>query len=72
MEITKIQLDKNLYQDVKNTSRFIGVDAEEIINRALVLYLDSVQQITALNQEFQAWDVLSDEALIGMEDTVKK
>ncbi|MFH1712988.1 MAG: hypothetical protein ABH896_02265 [Candidatus Jacksonbacteria bacterium] len=67
----QIQLKENLYNDVKTASRFIGVDEEELIDRALLFYLNSIQAKMDLEKELKAWDYLSDEALMSMDAGLK-
>jgi len=67
----QIQLKENLYDDVKTASRFIGVDEEELIDRALLFYLNSIQAEMDLEKELKAWDYLSDEALMSMDAGLK-
>lgn len=63
----QIQLNKNIYHDVREVSRFMGVDEEELIERALMVYLKSIDQMFSLRKELSAWDALSDEAFVSME-----
>lgn len=67
----QVQLKENLYNDVKTASRFIGIDEEELIDRALLFYLNSIQADIDLEKELKAWDSLSDEALINMDAGLK-
>ena len=61
-----IQIKEKLRKDIKKASKALGVGEQEIIDRALLLYLVSIQQNLELENEFRAWDMLSDEALQGM------
>lgn len=44
----------------------MGIREKELINRALLLYLESAKKIFDVAREFNAWDSLSDEALSGL------
>ena len=66
----QVELTKNLQHTIRNTSRLMGLNEQELINRALTLYLKSVEQIVSLNDELRAWDILSDEALIDAEQNI--
>ena len=66
----QVELTKNLQHTMRNTSRLMGLNEQELINRALTLYLKSVEQIVSLNDELRAWDILSDEALIDVEQNI--
>ena len=62
----QIQLEKKLNKRVQDASKAFGVDQNQLIKQALLLYLDSVQKSFDLKKEFDAWDSLSDEALHNM------
>jgi len=44
-----------------------GYWQKKLIDRALILYLESIRQWSDLFKEFDAWDKLSDEALLKFE-----
>lgn len=60
--LTNTTLDK----DIKTASQALGITQKDFINRALVLYLDSVRGMLDLEAEFKAWDDLSDESWRNM------
>jgi len=60
-----------LHKDIKKTSELLGIQEREFIDRALLLYLESVRNILELQREFRAWDELSDEALANMSVRIK-
>ena len=62
----QIQLEKKLNKRVQDASKAFGVDQNQLIRQALLLYLDSVQRSSDLKREFDVWDTLSDEAFHGM------
>ena len=66
----QIQLTKNLQLTMRNTSRLMGLDEQELINRALTLYLKSVEQVVSLHDELRAWDIVSDEAFRDTEQNI--
>lgn len=57
----------SLYNDIKETSHTMGVDEQELVERAILFYLNTIKEHTALRQEFDIWDRLSDEAFVSME-----
>lgn len=59
----QIQLEKKLNKRVRDASKIFGVDERQLVKRALLLYLDSLQKSFDLKREFDAWEALSDEAL---------
>ena len=66
----QIQLTKNLQHTMRNTSRLMGLDEQELVNRALMLYLKSVEQVVFLHDELRAWDIASDEAFRDTEQNI--
>ncbi len=62
-------LREDLNKRINDTSKRIGVSKKELIDRAIVFYLDSVQHTMKLKEELDAWDVLSDEVLKFSEQT---
>lgn len=67
----EIKVKEKLHKDIKNTSELLGIKEQELIDRALFLYLESVKGILELEREFKAWNELSDEALINMSARLK-
>lgn len=63
----RIQIREQLQGDLKKASQVMGVREREIVDRALLFYLKSIRDHGNPEKEFQAWDVLSDEALTRME-----
>lgn len=49
-------------------SRELGVHEENLIQRAVLFYLDAIQKQVDLKQEMNEWDMLSDEALTNFEE----
>ena len=56
-------LEKKIRRDVSEFSRKMGIKEKELVDRALLLYLDSIKKILDMENEFRAWDKLSDGAL---------
>ena len=48
-------------------SKVLGVDENELVNRAVLLFLKNVREQTDLQEEINAWNAASDEALIKMD-----
>jgi hypothetical protein len=63
----KITMHKQLEQEMRRASEVMGVSEEELAERAMRFYLASIHQELELEQELQAWDQVSDEALLNME-----
>ena len=63
----EIEISKELDKRLVEISEDLGLDKEEIVNRAILLYMDSIEKMLSLKKEMNAWDKLSDEALENFE-----
>ena len=63
----QIQIPKDMGEKLSKVSEILGFKKEEIVDRALLLYIDTIQKQLDLKQEFKDWDRLSDEALNNFE-----
>jgi len=63
----RIKLSKGLDEKLKSASDTLGFDEHEIIERAILFYLDTIEKQLELKHEFREWDILSDEALVNFE-----
>jgi len=61
--------EQTMMQIIK-ISRELGVDEENLIQRAVLFYLDAIQKQVDLKQEMNEWDMLSDEALMNFEESL--
>ena len=52
-------LDKKLQKRVLLASKRLGLDKNEVINRAVSSYLGDIDNILNLQKELHFWDVLS-------------
>lgn len=64
----QVQIEKKLNKQMRDVSKAFGIDEQEIVKRSLMLYLEAAQKSLDLKQEFDMWDMLSDEALQDMRD----
>ena len=55
---------------MKRASAVLGVSKEELAERTMRFYLASIHQELTLEQELHAWDQISDEALLNMEQAM--
>lgn len=53
---------------LKKVSQVIGIREENLIQRAVLYYLDAIQKQAELIDEMNAWDSLSDEAIMNFEE----
>ena len=63
----QVQISKDVDKKIKEASRILGLEEEEIIDRAILLYLDNIQKYLELKKVVKIWDKLSDEALENFE-----
>ena len=59
----EIEIPKDLDKKLSEISKELGLDKEEVVNRALLLYMDSINKMLLLKKEMNVWDKLSDGAL---------
>jgi len=64
-------LQKKLKKEIKDTSRRLGITERDVVDRALLLYIESVKKITDLHRESDAWDALGDEAFRSLSRRTK-
>ena len=50
----------------------MGIKKDELVDRAILLYLDNLSKYLELKQEMHDWDILSDEALLNFEKSLWK
>ncbi|HLC71289.1 MAG TPA: hypothetical protein VJI32_04725 [Candidatus Nanoarchaeia archaeon] len=66
----EMQLAEDTSEKVVRASQLLGIQRQEFVDRAILLYLDNFEKYLNLKQEMQEWDVLSDEALLNFEKTL--
>jgi len=66
----QIEIPKDTSEKVNKASKLLGVKKQEIIDRAILVYLDSISKHMELKQEMEEWEHLSDEALINFEKKI--
>ncbi len=62
-----LRLAPTLEKQVEKVAFLYGFAKEEIVERAVYFYLDSIKDNIALRNEFQTWDNLSNESLTNFE-----
>ena len=60
-------IDKKLNKQIADVSETLGVDRRGFIRRAVLYYLDNVKKASDFRKELNAWDDLSNDALIVMD-----
>lgn len=66
----QVQISEGAYNEVKYASHTLGFNEQDIVERAIAVYLDIIQKQVELKKEFQEWDELSDEALDNFEEAL--
>ena len=56
-----IKLASRINKRMKVASRVLGIEETEMMDRAMLFYLDNVENSLAMRDEFNAWESLSDE-----------
>ena len=62
-----IELSKEVSNKLSEASDILKLDKEELVNRAVLLYLDNIHKYLELKKEVDVWDEISDEALENFE-----
>lgn len=63
----QLELPKETTEKITEASKILGMKSQDIIDRAVLVYLDNIRNFLKLKEELAAWDKLSDEALITFE-----
>ena len=64
---TSVEIPSGIRKKLEETSEEMQLDEQEIIDRAITIYIDMVKKEKDLKEEFSAWDKASDEALTSTE-----
>lgn len=68
----EIELSKEMAKRLNKVSSLLGMGNNDIINRALLFYLDTISKQVELKKEMASWDKLSDEALVKFDKLIWK
>ncbi|MAE13913.1 hypothetical protein CMO92_05075 [Candidatus Woesearchaeota archaeon] len=63
----ELQLSKRDVKTLNALSKSMKLKKEELLSRALHIYMDDVINYQALKKEIKAWDALSEETLQNLE-----
>ena len=66
----EILIQRDTLQKIGKASELLGVKKQEVVDRALLLYLDNLSKFIDLKRELKQWDTLSDEALHNFEKSL--
>ena len=59
----EIELSKEIKKKLNKVSSILGIEYKDVVNRAILFYLDTVSKQLELKKEISSWNELSDEAL---------
>ena len=63
----QIHLQEPTFMQLKKVAQTTGIAEEQLIQRAVLYYLDAIQKHVEFYEEMNAWERLSDEALANFE-----
>lgn len=63
----QIELPKDTSKKVEEASKRLGIKKQQLVDKAILLYLDNISKYIDLKKEMKWWDYLSDEALTNFE-----
>lgn len=66
----QIDISEDISRKIEEISKNLGIEKIHLVDRAVLLYLDSISKHLNLKQEMKEWDLLSDEALINFEKSL--
>ena len=67
---TVIKIAEDTSEKLDKASEALGLKRQEIVDRALLVYLDNLEKYIELKEELKDWDSLSDEALVNFEKSL--
>ena len=66
----EVELPKDTSDKVNHAASILGLGKNDLVDRAVQVYLDSIDKYMDLKNEFKKWDALSDEALLDFESSL--
>jgi hypothetical protein len=63
----QIEIEKETSKKIDRAAKVLGIRKNELVDRAIVVYLDNLSQYIKLKKELKSWESLSDEALTVFE-----
>ena len=66
----QIEVTKDVVEKLEQVSKRLGVKKADLVDKALLLYLDNISKYAKLKKEMKDWDFLSDEALTNFEKSL--
>ena len=66
----EIELSRDTKSKLSKVSSILGVKDKDVVNKAILFYLDTISKQMELKKELSSWDELSDEALIKFDKSI--
>ena len=66
----QVEIPTDTSKKIERVSKILGIGKKELVDRAILLYLDDISKYTELRKEMKEWDALSDEALLNFEKSI--
>jgi hypothetical protein len=65
-----VDISNDLNKKIEEVSSLMNLNKEELVGRAVRLYLDDLEKIINLKKEIHVWNTLSDETLTNFESSL--
>jgi len=66
----QIEIPKETLKKIDDVSKKLGIKKQQLVDRAISLYLDNISKYLNLKKQMKEWDYLSDEALLNFEKSL--
>ena len=66
----QIEIAKDTSKKVDKVSKLLGIGESQLVESAILLYLDKISKYLNLKKEMNQWDSLSDKALMNFEKSL--
>ncbi len=66
----EIDIPEDTQKKISEASRKLGIDEEELVDKAILHFLNDVNEYVEIKKEFDQWEKLSDEALVKFEKSL--
>lgn len=66
-----VQVSKEVDSRLKSISKTLGFDENQLVERAVLFYLDAIAKQVELKDEFSSWDKISDKDLTDFEERLR-
>ena len=67
----QVQIRKEISKRILKASKTLGVKGDELVDRAILLYLDNLSKYLKLKEELSIWEKASNIDLINFEKSLR-